>query len=244
MKHRLFRPELAEAPEPGTGAPITFDREQAHYLCRVLRLKPGAEIGVFDGAGREWRARLQSAEPRHCEAILEGLARTSNRPTPLVLALSWLKGSALDSVIQKAVELGATGIWLIDAERGNVKLDGRRRANRIAHLTKIVSSAAEQCETLWRPELTERGTLAEVLNDAAGLQVVLLDTQAPVLTVAEEPAPLLLLVGPEGGWSDAERHLALREGAVRAGLGGLTLRAETAPLAALAAIRHSWGWER
>jgi 16S rRNA (uracil1498-N3)-methyltransferase len=226
------------------GRQIELSQERAHYLGRVLRLLPGAEVGLFDGAGTQWRAELTDVGGRRAVAELVGADRDERKPHPLVLVQSWLKGSAMDTVVQKSVELGATALWLMDAERSNVRSDSKRRANKLAHLERVARSAAEQCETLWLPELMPTGSLADVLNLPRPGRTLFLDLSQPPLKTAV-PEPLTLLIGPEGGWSDQERALALGTDGVEAvGLGPLTLRAETAPLAALAAVRQSWGWQR
>ena len=244
MKHRLCLPELTELEELGPGTQITLSREHAHYLGRVLRLKTGAEIGLFDGVGNEWSAELTMLDGRKAQAMLRGDLEQDIPPTPLILAASWLKGSAMDAVVQKAVELGATAIWLLDAERSNFTADPKRRSNKLAHLERVARSAAEQCETRWLPPLLEVGSLQDLLRMERQGRTLFLDPGEPALRTAG-PEPLTLLIGPEGGWSDAERQLvAAATGVEGAGLGPLTLRAETAPLAVLAAIRQSWGWRR
>ena len=244
MKHRLCLPGLSAegAAEPGTELDLT--REQAHYLGRVLRLSTGDDIGLFDGAGTEWRARLTGLDGRRASATLVDRDRAEPAPTPLVLVQSWLKGGAMDRVIQKSVELGATAIRLMDADRSNVRLDPGRRASRLAHLERVACSAAEQCETLWLPGITPAGGLGDVLDAPRPGRTLFFDLSSPPLQTAA-PEPLTLLIGPEGGWSEAERVMALGATAVeRVGLGPLTLRAETAPLAVLSAVRQSWGWQR
>lgn len=247
MKHRLCLTALAEpetlgAMEPGQAIPLSS--EQAHYLGRVLRLKPGAAVGLFDGAGNEWTAELTELAGRTATAVIRNKREPEPSPVPLVLVASWLKGSAMDAVVQKSVELGATAIWLLSADRSNFKADSKRRANKLAHLDRVARSAAEQCETRWLPALAEVGSLNDLLNmDRPGRTLFLDPGGAPLATAA--PEPLTVVIGPEGGWSDAERSQAGSiEGLEVTGLGPLTLRAETAPLAVLAAIRQSWGWQR
>ncbi len=228
----------------GPGTQLELTREQAHYLGRVLRLTSGAEIGLFDGAGSEWPATLTDMDGRHARASVIGKARTEPAPAPLVLVQGWLKGSAMDAVVQKSVELGATAIWLLEADRSNVRTDASRRKNKLAHLERVARSAAEQCETLWLPELTPMGRLSEVLTAPRPGRTLFFDLSSPPFTTTG-PEPLTLLIGPEGGWSDAERAQVLEAADVeRVGLGPLTLRAETAPLAVLSAVRQSWGWQR
>ena len=244
MKHRLCLPELTELDGVESGTRITLGNEHAHYLRRVLRLKPGAEVGLFDGAGNEWQAELAVVENRTAEAVVTSKVQREPAPTPLVLVSSWLKGNAMDAVVQKSVELGATAIWLLEAERSNIKADAKRRANKLTHLGRVARSAAEQCETRWLPAVVEIGTLTDLLGRERPGRTLFLDLGGPPLTT-NAPEPLTLVIGPEGGWSEAEREAAMgAEGVETAGLGALTLRAETAPLAVLAALRQSWGWRR
>jgi len=246
MKHRLYLPDLTQTGKSTqAGTSHELEGENAHYLNRVLRLRVGAEIGLFDGMGREWRARLETSSAKQCSACLLELSREETAPTPLIVVQSWLKGAAMDNVVQKATELGATAIWLLQAERCNLKLDRRRLDNKLAHLNRVSISAAQQCETLWLPTLEQYDDLASVLTSLTGYRTILLAPNEPTIQTGGEPESSALLVGPEGGWSEKERLLAEQtDGVMAAGLGELTLRAETAPLAALAAIRHSWGWRR
>lgn len=244
MKHRICLPALSKDGPLAAGTRLDLDRERAHYLGRVLRLSAGADVGLFDGAGNEWQAELTEIDGRRASVTLVGETRSEPAPTPLVLVQSWLKGSAMDTVVQKSVELGATAIWLLDADRSNVKADAGRRANKLAHLERVACSAAEQCETLWLPEISPAGPLSDVLARPRPGRTLFFDLSSPPLT-SEAPEPLTLLIGPEGGWSEPERALAREtEGVERVGLGPLTLRAETAPLAVLSSVRQSWGWRR
>jgi 16S rRNA (uracil1498-N3)-methyltransferase len=194
VKHRLYLPRLAET-NPVSGTLFELAPEQAHYLSRVLRLKPDSDLAVFDGQGREWLARVTAKAA--LITIIE-LRCEEPPPTPLILVQSWLKGAAMDRVVQKATELGVTAVWLLSARRSNVKLDERRMASKLSHLVRVAASAAEQCKTLWLPAFDRYEDLSDVLNARGSLQTLM----------------------------------------------KLVLRAETAPLAALSAIRHGWGWER
>lgn len=245
MKHRLCLPDPGGPPAPAEGTTVELTSEQAHYLGRVLRLRPGAEIGLFDGRGREWQASLTHLSARTATAEISSLLRSETPPEPLVLAQAWLKGGAMDTVVQKAVELGVTAIWLLQAERSNVKLDERRFANKLTHMSRVVLGAVAQSESLWLPALEHVDGLPALLSRPRPGRTLFLDPGQPPLSAGAAPAPITLVVGPEGGWSDAERRLALADPTVTpAGLGELILRAETAPLAALAAIRQDWGWRR
>ncbi len=240
MSQRLYLPAaLLEGAAPGQS--IGLDKAQSHYLGNVLRLKAGAAISCFNGAGTEWQAEVSNLG-RRASLTLGNVQRQAPAPEhALTLAVAWLKGAAMDTVMQKACELGASRIVVLSTERSNVHLDAGRLGNKLHHWQRILISAAEQSGRLHLPGLAGPTALSEVLTNHATRRI-LLDPGAPLLDAGTEPAAMTLAVGPEGGWSDAERGWARANDVEIAGLGDVTLRAETAPLAALAAVRHSWGW--
>jgi 16S rRNA (uracil1498-N3)-methyltransferase len=238
VKHRLHLPPPLAA---GTDRPL--DSEQTHYLTRVLRLSRGAQIVCFDGAGSAWEAVLVAVAGRTATLRIERLLERTDPPGDrLHLVQGLLKGPAMDEVIQKATELGATDIWLLAAARSNVGLDGERVSRKREHWQRVVESAAAQCRQLHLPRLHGPLRLDECLAGVAGASLLLLDPGAPPLPRTLPDGSLAVLIGPEGGWDDAERSRAHAHGARACGLGALVLRAETAPLAVLAALRHSRGW--
>ena len=127
MTHRLYLSELQDL--SSADSIIELNREQSHYLSRVLRLKTGAQLLCFDGRGTEWQASIATIDNRRCTLTLQARIReqTATRPV-LTLAVSWLKGAAMDTVMQKATELGADSIQVLRSERSNVQLDEKRTA--------------------------------------------------------------------------------------------------------------------
>ena len=238
MTPRLFLPGPLAA-----GGLYPIAPEQSHYLTRVLRLATGDAVLCCDGAGGLWRAGLvrQSARAFGVE-LIECLEQIPAPTARLHLLQGLLKGAAMDTVLQKATELGATDIWLIAAARSNVSLGAERAERKRTHWLGILESAAAQCQQLHLPALHGPLELPDALDALTGIPVLLLDPGAAPLPRELPSGPVALLVGPEGGYSAPERELALGRGAIACGLGSLILRAETAPLAALAAIRHSRGW--
>lgn len=242
MSQRLYLPEV-----PAAGERATLDKDRSHYLLRVLRLTDGAEFFCFDGRGSQWRVRITATDGRRVTLEALALDRQENVAAELILAQGWLKGGAMDTVVQKATELGVSRIIPLITERCNVHLHGERLAQRLIHLQRIAISASEQSGRLYVPEVSEPQPFTGLLASSPPTperRTLMLDLDSPALEAGDRPSPLLLLIGPEGGWSDAERTQARAAGIIACGLGELTLRAETAPLAALAAIRHSWGWRR
>jgi 16S rRNA (uracil1498-N3)-methyltransferase len=242
MSHRLYLPaSLSSSLRPGQR--LDLDRERAHYLTRVLRLRRGEALVCFDGAGRAWSATLAAASNRSATLEIGTLVADEPAPTPpLHLVQGLLKGTAMDAVVQKSVELGATDVWPVKTERSNVPGDDERLLRKHGHWQRVIESAAEQCGALHLTRLHQPLTLSALLADLPDVRLLLLDPGAPVLPLDLPRTELAVMVGPEGGWSDGERAACAAAGAQRFGLGSRVLRAETAPLAALAALRHGWGW--
>ena len=219
---------------------ITLNADRSHYLCRVRRARAGDPVTLFDGNGARIEGEVHTPDKR--TATVRVVERHYDAPPAvrLSLAIAWIKGEACDRAVQKAVELGANDIVLMTTERSNVRLNAERRAKRLEHLRRISISACEQCGQNHVPGVRHSPSLTQAL-DAAPAQVLCLQPDSPALPTAVAYADTLLLVGPEGGWSEGEQSL-LESRATMMGLGALILRAETAPLAALAAIRSGWGW--
>ncbi len=223
---------------------VTLGPERSHYLCRVLRLTAGDPLVVFDGAGSEYRATVVRADTRRCELEILQLINTEPEPAlRLHLLQSLIKGDKLDFALQKATELGVTDIALMTTARSEVRLSAERMAKRMQHWRNVIASACEQCGRARMPQLHAPRPLQEVLlATPVDYRFLLEPNAAPMASVPD--GDTALLVGPEGGFDDVERDLVLRTGAVTMGLGPLILRADTAPVAALAILRQAWGWRR
>ena len=224
------------------GCPVPLADAQRRYLARVLRLPPGAAVVLFDGTGGEWEARWDGrdrAEP------LVFRAETREAKLRLVLVQALVAREKLEIVVQKATELGVRDIVFVPAERSIVRMDARRRVRRLARLRTIAIEAAEQCGRTRIPRLALVDPRA-LVPCSMGL---LLDPAAPqgwgdVADRVREAHTITLAIGPEGGWSDAERDLLMQRGFFPVRMGKRTWRTETAGLAALAAVLavHPRGW--
>jgi len=124
-----------------------------------------------------------------------------------------------------------------------VHIEGPRVARRETHWRAVIASAAEQCGRLWLPTLHTPQPFGELLRQHIAAQTLLLDPGAPPLGATIPLVDTMLLIGPEGGLSDAERDAAIASGARPVGLGRLVLRTDTAPIAAIAVLRQAWGWD-
>lgn len=226
------------------GDELIVGEEQTHHLLRVLRLQQSDLVYVFDGRGIEWLAAIAKTGKRSCSLQLQEKLPASPMPLPLGIGLALLKGEAFDRALQKAVELGVQYIALLTTDRANVHWGEDREEGRLSHVRKIVVSACEQSGTRFLPTLVGPLQLDELKDShiETSRQLIALHPGSPSLPLTLPMVPTTLLVGPEGGWSERELSWFDSQGIARYGLGRQVLRAETAPLAALAAVRHGWGW--
>lgn len=207
----------------------------AHHAARVLRLREGDRVVLFDGRGGEYEARL--AMPGRGQVLAETGARSDPaRESPLEITLLQAVSSSdkMDFTIQKAVELGVAAIQPVFSEKSVVRLSGEREAKKLLHWRRIAIAACEQCGRNRIPEIREPVALERY---AAPAGVKLLLSPSGTGKLAEfATAPLVLACGPEAGFSDAEEARLLRAGFHAVRMGPRTLRTETAALAALAAL--------
>ncbi|HLF96159.1 MAG TPA: 16S rRNA (uracil(1498)-N(3))-methyltransferase [Methylococcaceae bacterium] len=225
------------------GEPCTLDTETGHYLRDVLRLNKGDALTVFDGTGGEYAAEVAAAGKR--EVVLqvgEFRDREAESSLRVDLGLGVTRGERMDYAVQKAVELGVARIAPLVTERCVVRLDPQRWAQRAAHWRKVAMSACEQCGRNRPPRLDEPGKLTTWLGAQSGLRLFCDPRASTSLRELARPAEnVCLLAGPEGGFSAEERELARAAGFTPVRLGPRVLRAETAALAALAALQALWG---
>lgn len=215
----------------------------AHHAVRVLRLRDGDRIVLFDGEGGEAEATLQ-VRGKAAWAQVEA-RREVDRESPLqiVLVQALASSDKMDWVVQKAVELGVSAIQPVQAERSVLRLAGERAEKRQSHWQQVAVAACEQCGRNRIPEVQPLQPLAHWLAAHRGMLNYVL-APGGVASFAEEPAPqqpVHVLVGPEGGWSDAEMAAFDAAGCRRVRLGPRVLRTETAGLAAIATLQARWG---
>ena len=221
------------------GSTIALPTEVAHHLVRVLRLQRGDPITLFDGGGGEYAAILEQTGRSGATARIvrfDAIARES--PLAITLAQAVLATDAMDYAIRKAVELGAGRIAPVAAARSQARRSGRGE-RRLAHWRAIAIAACEQCGRNRIPEVDDVQPLDEWLRASADGERTAMMVPAADLSLAALAArtpPDAILVGPEGGFTDAERALAIDTGVVAVHLGPRVLRAETAGPAALAVL--------
>jgi 16S rRNA (uracil1498-N3)-methyltransferase len=227
-----MKPRVYLAAELQGGGEIHLDDAPAHHLARVLRLREGDPLTVFNGRGGEWDAELIGRRRVRLTAFRD-VERESPLDVTLVQGVS--SGERMDYTVQKAVELGVAAIQPVLAKRGVVKLQGNRASARIAHWRKIAIAACEQCGRNRVPEVRPILQLHEYRPDGAGARLLLSAGGTSIRKMEVEKAAILA-AGPEAGFAPEEQERLERAGFVRASLGPRILRTETAALAALAAL--------
>ena len=212
---------------------------------QVLRLQPGDAITLFDGRGGEWQARIEQMGRSVVSAqVLAHQIIDRELPVEVTLALGMPANERMDTVIEKATELGATSVQPLVCERSVLRLSGERADKKVAHWQAVAVAASEQCGRtrvpLVHPVRTLPAWLAALPNaEGQRRQVLSLRAGSQGPNVGQAGAPLLFLSGPEGGLSEGEEQAALQAGFQPVSLGPRVLRADTAPLAALAAVALS-----
>ncbi len=238
LKHRLY------LPVDYTGERIIpLPEAAAHYLTRVLRLGPGDQIEVFDGAGQAALAELVSVGKKQAEIeiLAHRPAESVESPLHTVLAQGISRGERMDWTLQKATELGVTAIQPLFTERCEVKLKGDKLLKRMAHWQQVVISACEQSGRRVVPAVLEPLPLTDWLAHFRPGLVLDPRAEQPFSALDTPIEPMHILVGPEGGLTEEEVTHARQAGLTPVRLGPRVLRTETAGCALLAAAQARWG---
>lgn len=232
-------------PEAAPGARVELPEHSAHHAREVLRLRAGAAVHVFDGAGAEFEATLERVSRQGVRASLgAAVATRPESPLRVVLALAPLKGDRMELVIQKATELGVAEIWPVISSRTEASARPALRGTRSERWDKVASGAAEQCGRAVVPRIAATCTFESLLGlPFDGVRIALLEGPGhePLASLSPAPASVLLLVGPAGGFDPSELQ-RLRDARFRAAaLGPRVLRSETAAIAAVCLAQACWG---
>ncbi len=227
-----------------SGATVTLEGDAAGHVLRVLRLRVGDELVVFDGSGQDYAGRVTMLR-KEAVTVQVGPGRAVQAESPLRVTLfqGVCRGPRMDTVIQKATELGVARIEPVLMERSVGRLGEEQAGRKRGHWQRVAIAAAEQSGRSEVPEVGEPRNLDAALADAASHKTRwLLDPGGESLRAASAAAsPLALLIGPEGGLTETERAIAAATGFRALRLGPRILRTETAPLAALAVLQFLAG---
>ena len=228
------------------GKPLIVEGSAANHITRVLRLRNGDALTVFDGTGGEFDARIVEFRK---ESVLVSVEehRTLDRESPLSLTLAQgiSRGERMDWIIQKATELGASRIAPVFTKRSVVRLDEKQAERKLQHWRAIAVAACEQCGRNRIPELPAPVDVFELLAapGTPGHTRLLLSPSGDLRIddLKDVGKGITVLIGPEGGLEDAEHDVAIRAGFRPVRLGPRILRTETAAIAALTIIQRYFG---
>ena len=238
---RIFVP-----PDAVHGDRMLFEGEPLRHVRTVLRLAPGDEFSATDGAGSEYRVQVEHlGREAGRAAILERTSPQRESALRTLLAQSVPKGDRFAFVLEKAVELGVSGVIPVLSRRTIRAV--RTDAAACARWQRIVEGAVAQSGRTCLPAVRRPTSLEELLSDPSlpGLRIFLREQASTglreLIAGCGQPEAVLVAVGPEGGWSAEEAQQARDAGFLPARLGPRTLRTETAGIAALALLQHRWG---
>ncbi len=232
------------------GDRVALPADTAHHLLRVLRLRDGATIRLFNGEPGDWHATLEISGKRAAHVRIESFeARTIEPPLPITLVQGISRGQRMDYTLEKAVELGVSTVVPVVMERTQAAPAGERIARKARHWQGVLTAAAAQSGRTRQPTLCEqvgfRDWLATAHPDLEHPHLLLdpASEYGPQHLAHQDAAPqrLTLLAGPEGGFSPAEREAAFSAGCQGLRLGPRVLRTETAAVAALTALQVLYG---
>ena len=231
---RLYVPERLAA-----GAELHLAEEAARYLGRVLRLRPGDTVHVFNGDDGEWSASISRfSKNRVTLAVHDSVANAAESGLEVHLVQGISRGERMDFVVQKATELGVVRITPVLTDYGVVKLDGERAGKRRLHWQRVAESACEQSGRVSPPQVDAPLPLNDWLGAGPCRRFYRSDSRARRGAAAfgnrGAGGRLCLLIGPEGGFSERECDDAALAGFEAVALGPRILRTETAAVAALA----------
>jgi 16S rRNA (uracil1498-N3)-methyltransferase len=236
-------------PLPPSGS-FDLPPDAAHHAARVLRLREGDAVQIFDGNGNECHGTIAELSGKRV-VVGNMTAVNTNRESPLqvVLAQALSSSEKMDWVIQKATELGVAEFQPLDTERSVARLTAERAAKRIEHWQQVAIAACEQCGRNLLPKLHAPLDIMVWLQQmqktpekAPHAKFILLPQGAVSMHAQAKPqGKVVLLVGAEGGFTRAESDTALHCGFIPIRMGARVLRTETAAIAGLAALQTLWG---
>ncbi len=225
---------------------IELPAELAHYALRVLRLKPGADIILFDGRGGHYTAVLQAEGKKAFAQIGAHEAIEAELPGNIVLVQGIASGDKMDWVIEKAVEMGAGRVVPLAARRSVLQLSGERLEKRLRHWVRVAQAASEQCGRNRLMTVDRPINLADFLATCDQNATILFcdpdATQTLQQSLPRDASDIILIIGPEGGWAPEELSEAARHALIPVQFGRRILRTETAGTALIAAVSALLDW--
>lgn len=235
----------------GTSLPVgdafVIDGTDARHISRVLRLGEGDEIIICDKDGTDCKCIISSVSDTEVRAKIQAKSQSLTEPQICVTLYQGVpKGDKLDTVTQKAVELGVSQVVPVSMKRSVAIIkDPQKKADR---MQKIALEASKQCQRARVPKVREVMTFADAVSEAKGADLCILPYEEEksvsikdVLKTAENVQTVSIFIGPEGGFEPSEVELAVKNGFKTVSMGPRILRTETAPLAAITAVMYELG---
>ncbi len=233
-----------------TDGRLTISGTEANHITRVLRMGPGNRLLLIDRAGLRFQALIESAGRKELTVLLEkSLSTPTSSPLKIVLGQAVLKAKPMAYLIQKASELGVEMIRPFISERTVVRAKAPKSENSTRRWREIAIAASKQADRQSPVEISSSVSFETILSRPAAdhsLKIVLWEGEESrglkaTLQTLSRPKAVVALVGPEGGFSREEIHLAEEGGFVPVSLGQRILRAETAAIAMAAILQYEWG---
>jgi 16S rRNA (uracil1498-N3)-methyltransferase len=223
-------------PDPFQGRTVRIIGDEHQHL-RVSRAQPGEMVDVFDGRGSHWRGEVLRVDKKGADVRVNGRIEVPPPTKETWLAQALIKADAFEWILEKAVEIGVTRIVPFRASRSNV-----RERDRTTRWSRILVEAAKQSKRYHLPRLDVAASFEDVLAMDAGSRIFFAEgTPSGLASHLPLSSPALVVIGPEGGWTDDERTRAERAGFMMVGLGTHILRSETAAIVAAGLIAHHLG---
>lgn len=220
-----------------SGATAHLTGDELHHAVRVRRIRPGEMVEIFDPSGRGWEARVESVSPD--DVSLEVLRPVPSRESALelTLGLSLIKPEKFELALQKCTELGVARFIPVLSERVQVRTE--RIEKKYDRWERIIEEAVKQSGRAVPPELLPPVPFETIVGEQKPRFI--LDADAEDVTLGNSHSEVILLIGPEGGFTPEELSLSADLGCVGLRLGPRRLRAETAAIAAVTLFQHRWG---
>ncbi|UTW10551.1 16S rRNA (uracil(1498)-N(3))-methyltransferase [Marinobacterium rhizophilum] len=231
-------------PQPmNPGDSLMLGDNNVQHLARTLRMRAGDQVLLFNGDGQEFHATALEVDKRSMQVRIDsGEAPKRDSALQIHIGQSLSRGERMDYAVQKATELGMARMTPLFSERCEVKLNSERQDKRLRHWQQVAISACEQSLRCTVPQLDAPEPLDHwVRSVEADLKLVLHHHSATPLGDLPRPGSIALLIGPEGGLTEAEVQLAMASGFRPVALGPRVLRTETAPVVAQAILQSHWG---
>ena len=237
-------------PSPALNSMVSIRKSDAHHIKNVLRLKPGDRIKLFDGSGFEYEGVIRKMSAAKVDVEILSRVRAALRSgAEIMVAQAFLKEKKMDDLVRKLCELGVAKWIPFFSQRAIPRLDASRLAGRRRRWHRIAAEALKQCRRVDLPEIAEALSFEAVLDFSkkCDLNIVFWENESSSLNSSigsngKHPIKkILLMLGPEGGFTQHEIQMAASSGFVVAGLGPRILRAETATIVAVTLVQYLFG---